>query len=39
MSKTSSNQDILVKNRLYLRHCVYCVVEKLLQRVVTASFM
>jgi len=39
MSKTSSNRDILVKIRLYLRHCVYYVMEKLLQREVIASFM
>jgi len=38
-SKMSSNREILVKNRLYLRHCVYCVMEKLLLRKVTASFM
>ena len=36
---SSSNQEILFKNRLYLRHCVYSVMEKLLLREVTASFM
>jgi len=38
-SKMSSNREILVKNRLYLRHCVYSVIEKLLLREVTVSFM
>ena len=38
-SKPSSNREILIKNRLYLRHHVYCVMENLLLREVTASFM
>jgi len=35
-SKPSSNQEILIKNRLYLHNRVYCVMEKLLLREVTA---
>ena len=38
-SKPSSNREILIKNRLYLRHRVNCVMEKLLLREVTASFV
>ena len=38
-SKLSSNREILIKNRLYLRHRVNCVMEKLLLREVTASFV
>ena len=37
--KMSSNREIYVKNRLYLRHRVYYVIEKLLPREVTVSFM
>jgi len=40
-SEPSSNREIhvLIKNRLYLRHRVYCVMDKLLLREVTASLM
>ena len=37
-SKLSSNGEILIKNRLYLSHRVYCGMELLLWEV-TASFM
>jgi len=38
-SKTIFKSRDIDKKRLYLRHRVYCVLEKLLLREVTASFM
>jgi len=38
-SKMSSNQEILISNRLYLRHRVYCVMDKLLPKEVNDHFI
>jgi len=35
----SSNQEILIKNRPYLRQRFYCEMEKLLLKELTASIM